>query len=286
MGSHAEDWHTVPGLLQTRSGPETDFMIAAVLLSVVSASAGPEKVVVVNLTPSEASLERLAASLSEVVLTELGRSKAISVIGQNDVAAMLGVERQQQLLGCGEAQSSCLAELSGALGAPWLVTGTVARLGSAYRLDLKLLSTADGKAAWRDGQTTRNDSEVFELLATMVKGLVRHFEQSPVSSVSAAPVGPFVLMGAGAVVAITGGVLSALAASQWGALQDPSWRATRSWVEVEQTGSAFNRNVIVGPVLLGAGLAAAAGGLVWWLLGKPAVAVVPAAGAFAVVGSW
>ncbi len=260
----------------------------ALLLTLTAAPEDRVKVMVLNLTASEPALQQLADSLSESVLTEIQRSKRLHVVGQSDVASMLGIERQKQLLGCGESSSSCLAELSGALGTPWLVTGSVARLGKAYRLDLKLLQASTGAATWRDGKSTRDDSEVFEVLSSMVKDLVRTLDQTGGAASAAAPqVAPLVLLGAGAAVAIVGGIFTGLAASQWGSLQDPAWRAANSWVDVEQTGSAFNRNIILGPILAGTGLAAAGAGLVWWLLGRTSsVAVLPLPGALALVGNW
>lgn len=256
--------------------------VCALVLAQGSRAEGRLKVMVLNLTASERDLQPLADSLSESVLTELQRAKNLEVIGQSDVASMLGLERQKQLLGCSE--NSCLAELSGALGTPWLVTGSVARLGKAYRLDLKLLQASTGAATWRDGKSTRDDSEVFEVLTSMVRDLLRALDQPVTPRVGAAPL---VLLLGGAAVAIAGAVFTGVAASQWGSLHDAAWRSAHSWVDVEQTGGAYNRNVILGPILLGTGLAAAAGGLVWWLTGRAsAVAVLPLPGAVALAGSW
>lgn len=256
--------------------------LCAVLMAVSSQAEGRTRLMVMNLTASERDLQPLADSLSESVLTELQRSPNLEVVGQSDVASMLGLERQRQLLGC--VETSCMTELSGALGVPWLVTGSVARLGKAYRIDLKLLQASNGTATWRDGKTTRGDAEVFEVLTTMVKDLVRTFGQPGPSRVGA---GPLVLLIGGAAVAVAGAVFTGLAASEWGPLNDVAWRASHSWVEVQQTGSAFNRNIVLGPILLGTGLAAAAGGLVWWLTGRTAaVAVIPLPGALALSGTW
>ena len=257
-------------------------VLCAVLLAGGSQAEGRTKIMVLNLTASERDLQPLADSLSESVLTELQRSKNLEVVGQSDVASMLGVERQKQLLGC--AESVCLAALSGALGTPWLVTGSVARLGKAYRLDLKLLQASNGAATWRDGKTTQNDAEVFEVLTAMVKDLVRALDPTAPARVGAAPL---VLVIAGAAVAIVGAVFTGLAAADWGSLNDTGWRASHSWVDVQPTGNGFNRNVILGPILLGTGLAAAAGGVVWWLTGRTSqVAVIPLPGAVALSGSW
>lgn len=60
--------------------------------------------------------EHRAQLLTEVAVTEAARSGAFDVVGNSDVQALVGFERQRQLLGCGET-SSCITELAGALDA-------------------------------------------------------------------------------------------------------------------------------------------------------------------------
>ena len=55
-----------------------------------------------------------------------------------DNGSMLGIERQKQLVGCGEDSSSCMAELSGALNARYVLGGSVSRFGDALQLNLPL----------------------------------------------------------------------------------------------------------------------------------------------------
>lgn len=80
----------------------------------------------------------------------------VQVTTKNDVAQVLGVERQRQLLGCG-AESSCLAELAGALGVVNVLTGTVAKTESGYLSTLKVVRVEDGTTDW--SATSRTDDE-------------------------------------------------------------------------------------------------------------------------------
>src|SRR5262245_15063642 len=68
--------------------------------------------------------KRLGSIITENVASELSASGRVEVVTSSDLNAILGLERQRQLLGCDtEATSNCLAELTGALGAPLLVSG-------------------------------------------------------------------------------------------------------------------------------------------------------------------
>lgn len=249
------------------------------VIAFAAQAAGRPKLVVTGLSGSDAAMQRVGETLSDSLLTELARSKRVDAVGPGDLSAVLGLERQKQLLGCGTDSASCLAEISAALGAPWVLTGSVMRMGKTTRIDLKLIHTSDGRVAWRDGRTMKDESEFFDAIAEMVKELVMTPEldptpeRAPAGLVSSAPastprVAPWLLVGAGGAALVVGGVFSGLAGSEWNNLHSDPWRATTPWEGIRDETAAFNRNIILGPVLLGAGVAAAASGLIWALAGQ------------------
>jgi hypothetical protein len=69
-------------------------------------------------------------------LTEAG----IHVVTSTEMAALLGAERQRELLGCDN--SSCLAELSAALGVDGLVTGSIGRFDRRFELNVNVVSAS------------------------------------------------------------------------------------------------------------------------------------------------
>lgn len=273
--------------------------VCALLGAGVASAQTRPKVLVLNLAVSDPSLQQLAATLSEQVLTELGKGGRLDSMGQSDVQAVLGLERQKQILGCSE-ETGCLAELSAALGAPWIVTGTLARLGKSIRIDLKLIRTRDGSAAWRDGRDTTDESAVFSVLTAMVKDLMATVDLQPArgsgpggalaASTRGPLIAPWVLVGVGGVAAIVGAVLSGVAASDWSRLQDVDWRGRTSWDVVLATSNSYNQNVKLGPTVIGVGLAAAAGGLLWNILGRSksqaGLTLVPSVNGLALAGAW
>jgi TolB-like protein len=88
--------------------------------------------------------EDAARNLTQVLSVELKRIQGASVIGKEDIAAMLNLEGQKQVLGC-ESDTSCLAEIGGALGVDKLVVGQVGKLADNFIISLRLISPTTAK---------------------------------------------------------------------------------------------------------------------------------------------
>ena len=81
----------------------------------------------------------LAKALEEMFVTRLHALGRHEVMAMADVASLLDLERQRQLLDCPD--DSCMAEIGGAVGARFLVAGKLAALGTDTVLTLKLMDT-------------------------------------------------------------------------------------------------------------------------------------------------
>lgn len=88
--------------------------------------------------------ERLAGGLFDRFVTQLSASGRVTVTSSKDIERVLGMERQQQLLGCTDANASCLAELAGALGAEAVLSGSVLKLGTGFTITLRLVAGRNG----------------------------------------------------------------------------------------------------------------------------------------------
>jgi iron complex outermembrane receptor protein len=88
--------------------------------------------------------------LADMLAEEISRLGDVRVIGKSDILTVLNLEKQKRLTGC--TDESCIAEVGGALGARWVVTGNVGLLGRTYILNLKLIDT---KRAWVAGRVVR-----------------------------------------------------------------------------------------------------------------------------------
>lgn len=254
-------------------------LLSAVVLVALTASDQPSPVGVV-LTPLSASGvgEDEGRLYGEYFGQQLGESGRLRVITQGDVAAMLGMERQKQLLGCGEQQSSCLAELAGAMGSDALVVGSVGRLGSGLTVSLKILlattgevlvsgggrfEDADGIQDWLEAFARRAEAAVLLKLRGVV--VEPNASESRVASggglLSRIPLLPVL---GGAVVTALGGA-SLFAAAQ----EETEIRSERSrYSERPQMLQASQRGRLlhtVGLAAVGAGVATMVASATWGL---------------------
>lgn len=103
------------------------------------------KVVVLPLVPLGGVTAETAQLLGDALAGELRRRSGVSVLTQSDIAALLGVEKTRQMLGCGEA--GCMAEIGGALGADRVVHGSLGRVGGSLVVNLSALDARKASAA-------------------------------------------------------------------------------------------------------------------------------------------
>jgi TolB-like protein len=109
-----------------------------------------------------------AELLSEVALTEAASLGGFDVIGKSDIASVIGFEKQKQVMGCAE-DSSCLAEIGGALGVDLILVGSLGTLGDLFRLDLKLVDAKKAKVRSRIGVTV--EGKEGQLVAAVQKAV-------------------------------------------------------------------------------------------------------------------
>ena len=245
---------------------------------------GPE------LTPTaiQAMNETLSASL---------REQGFEVITPADIAAALGLERQRQLLGCSE--SSCLAELGGALGVDYVCRGTVSVLDQDSLISLSLIEPKGTEVNHiRAHVPSRSPSELVMALEKLVPTLTAAVKphaagglQATAPAVTSPPPSAMVEgapssghRGAGLALVIAGAVVTAASAIAGGyALsQRSTWQAQLddhlSRGEVTQADGVRSKakTFAVGSgVGAGVGLAALATGTYLLLSGSPSGAGSP-----------
>lgn len=169
-----------------------------------AAASAPKKarLFIVGLTPSGGVEQATAAALTEALTHQISSQGVFEVLSAKEVDTILGSERQRQLTGCSEEAAACLTELGDALGARLVLSGSLARLGTAYQLTLQTLDTV--KAA-PIGRSTRISSDLAVLQA-----------QLPYASAEALALplppppsrfGPYSLLGGGGLVFLGGGLV-------------------------------------------------------------------------------
>ncbi len=66
----------------------------------------------------------------------------VNVLSSSQVAAVIGLERQKQLLGC-TVESDCVAEFANALGVDGLLLGNIGKFGATFQLDVRVAAATD-----------------------------------------------------------------------------------------------------------------------------------------------
>lgn len=167
------------------------------------------RLTVLDLSASSGVDPEIARSLSEAITVEAGRIGTFEVGSQKDLATILGLERQKQLLGCGEETSSCLMELADAAGARFVLTGSLVKLGNTWQLNLQTLDT---RRAAPVGRSTRLASDLETIRAQLPFALA----EATATPAPLAPsrVVPYTLMIAGGVGVLAAGVLGLQAYSR------------------------------------------------------------------------
>lgn len=205
------------------------------------------------------------------MLSADGRVRATT---SKDIAGMLGLERQKQLLGCSDSSGTCIAELAGALGVDGLLNASVARTDSGFLVNLRVLHARDG-AVWVQA-TGRPSSD--EALQSWLDEQATRFA----SQLAGEPEGRLVRWApalAGGVVLVAGGALFGWSKADAGQLKD-----TTNALTPDQLSALAERGKVTQPLgvaLMGVGAAGIAASLLWVALAPDApaqVALVPTPG--------
>ncbi len=142
-----------------------------------------------------------AVALGDAITQELSRRGFFEVISSNDIRTLLGVERQKQLLGCGD--TNCTAELSGAIGARFVLQSSLTRLGDSLQLSVQMLDSAKAQTVAR---SVRLAHDVQQLAAVLPWALA----EATATPLPPAPskVLPWTFIGLGAVAFAGGGIVA------------------------------------------------------------------------------
>ena len=132
----------------------------------VSSMPLPPTLIVAPLRSSQGA-SKDAQTLTRLVRIYAGQSSQYTLVTPEDLGAIDEEIKRQLSGGCDEA--SCIAELGGALGAKYLVTGGLDQLGKRYILTLKLVDIEKVRAL----STVADQSETVEAFADSLPAKVR-----------------------------------------------------------------------------------------------------------------
>jgi TolB-like protein len=128
--------------------------------------------------------------ITDIIVTEVSGTRRYDVVGSSDISNLLGLEKQKQLLQCGE-DSSCLAELGGALGVDYLLSGTVGLLGSRLRISLTIQHVKRARVVARQARFCEaNEDALARATEETVRALLSELDASTSAPRAEAPPPP------------------------------------------------------------------------------------------------
>lgn len=155
-------------------------------LVLVSLGAGPVKSLA---APgfSIAGVDAAKASFFQDHLAHELTARGLKVVTEREVTMLLGMERQRQLLTCGEDSAKCSVEIASALGVDGLLLGSIAKLDDLLILEAKVISATDGHNLGAFSARADKESDLLSQLDTGAATLARRLlgEAEPAAVVTA-----------------------------------------------------------------------------------------------------
>jgi len=227
-----------------------------------------------------------ARALTEALTVAVSHRGVFQVVSTADITAMLGLERQKQLMGCDG--DSCVTELAGALDARLLLRTSLNRAGDQLQLTMQTIDAQTGQTLGRGlrlAKTVEALQRTLPSLTAEATGLPQPPGPSLLLPVTALAAGAAALVAAG-VIAFTAFNRDAVDAAElkrgeagMGTLRPASYYRGEA--------ADIGRDKTIALVLGLAGIAATATGIVLWPRGSDeSLALVPTAHGFALVGTF
>ncbi len=245
---------------------------------------------------------RTADLYADYFAQHLSEAGNLRVTTRSEVAGVLGLERQKEMLGCSSEASACLAELAGALGVEGIVVGSLGKLGSEYVVTLKIISAKDGHTLADASTRVRDESALLDWMGKTAAAMAPKVNAAFGRAGGSASAGVYVDAGApslrskawvpltlGGAALVAGGIFYGLAAQRAGTLETGR-DVYASPAQLDQAVKEGATNQTIGFALLGVGVAAAAVGAGFFALGgegrSASASLVVGPSGLALVGSW
>jgi len=266
------------------------------------------RILVMDLRKGSGIEDEVVGTITSMLAVNVAQgNKSLDVLTGADVRQILRLEADKQTLGCTE-EDNCLAELANAMGVELVLHGDVGRLGDLYIINLHVFDAREARSVARETlQVSVLDEFASKLNVKVGPMLGRALGQEPgeaaIAEADAVDAGaapspddanytPWILTGTGALLALAGGVVTAVGLAPWIALssdrgaldQYSSGDGSLSQSDLEEIatrGAAAeesrqswntwgNKLFPVGIGVAGMGLGILAGGVLWAMQSAPA----------------
>lgn len=207
----------------------------------------------------------------EYLSQKLAEGGGLKVLTPSQISALIGVERQRQLLGCSEGATSCLAEVAGAVGTESLVIGSVAKVGAEFALTVKAIDARTGEVIESASARESKEEALLDFLGSAANSLraallLRLRGIEPSRGARWLKPGPLAIGVLGVAALVTSGVMFGVAKGMQNRLLsgDPTVGGRADAAALASSGGTVQT---VSGVLLGVGVAMVATGILWLFVG-------------------
>lgn len=233
------------------------------------------RMLVFDVRPTGGVSKETAENLTGLIAALLSEDERLEVLAGPDLRSIIDLETQKQSLGC-STDTSCLAEVAGALNAQFVLAGDAGFLGSLINLNLSLYDqTKASNIGRRAVQAASLDQLPAALRVALGQLVVSAIGTSSASAtVDSGPgVLPWLTVGVGGAAVVVGGVLLALGiapalslATEEGKFRDGDNGALDRAAAIQQSSYQSGTAPMmmgIGAVAVVVGAATAVGGMIW-----------------------
>lgn len=107
--------------------------------------------------------------IMDVVTSAFSKTNRFDVKSGDDIAELINLEAGKEALGCDDA--SCMAEIAGAMGAEYVVSGRIGKLGSTYVLKIAVFNPQEGRTVGQEAIQSKSLDELPARLEPIVEKL-------------------------------------------------------------------------------------------------------------------
>lgn len=144
--------------------------VGLAVLGAQTASANEKpRVLFLDLTATLVKPEE-AKIMTDMISAELAQFGKYETITSTDLRQMAALEAEKQNAGCSD--SSCLAELAGAMGARYVIFGSLGKLGEQFVLTLNLFDSVAAKAVSRSIIKSKGLDKMSEQIPSTLRQLL------------------------------------------------------------------------------------------------------------------
>jgi hypothetical protein len=219
--------------------------------------------------------------LGNVIAADLAR-QGFDVISKSDIQAMLGFQKDRQLLGCTE-DASCIAEIGGSLGVDYVLTGQVGQIGSQYNVSLLVVDSRKAKVVTRLSSFCEANEDALVkaaragvgTLTVAIRGGPLPAGKEPSRPFTRSPGTAWAAWGTGAALLAGGAVVGVTAKGRFDELESQKGAANYIDLYADRSPGIRRLNLAADALYAGGVAVAALGTWVWFRVEKTPVAVGP-----------